>query len=267
MHVSFITESSKNIGMGHIARCKAVARFFENASFGLTDQTDLTIIDTYNISTDEIKAFAQKYFTVVFDDFDKIYPVHLVIDTTVGSATPILREEFETSVPIAINKEVKNVLVTMGGSDPNGFTQVVIDSLQGYNLHIVQGPLMQDIKPVKNITVYKEPKMAELMQQCDVAIASAGGTVKELMAMGVPSLFVLQAENQRSTFDFLERIGLGELCLGSWQDVTNIDLSILQSYEKRKQIQQTMLNNMDKHGTKKLAHMIKDEYEKWKTNQ
>lgn len=58
--------------------------------------------------------------------------------------------------------------------------------------------------------------MAELMSRADLAIGAAGGSAWERCCLGLPSLLVVMADNQRPGAEALERAG-ASLSLG-WPD-------------------------------------------------
>lgn len=129
-----------------------------------------------------------------------------------GTRYALLRREFwlwrewRREIPEVACK----VLVTLGGSDPDNVTLKVIQALQflempdleaivvvgGSNPHyeslqaaVTSTPWIQLVRNVHNIP--------ELMAWADVAISAAGSTCWELALMGLPSLLIVLAENQR----------------------------------------------------------------------
>jgi len=131
-----------------------------------------------------------------------------------GTRYTLLRREFwpwqqwqRTVSPVA-----KKVLVTLGGSDPDNVTLKVIQALQllaveelevvvvvgGSNPHYnsleiaVQNSLIP-IRLQRNVT-----NMPELMAWADIAISAGGSTCWELAFMGLPSIVLVLAENQRA---------------------------------------------------------------------
>jgi UDP-2,4-diacetamido-2,4,6-trideoxy-beta-L-altropyranose hydrolase len=124
------------------------------------------------------------------------------------------------------------VLITMGGSDPENFTERAISALnlagdQRLEAAVVAGsnnaqlePLERISKAGKNITLHRSViNMAALMEWADVAISAAGTTCWELCLMGLPSLLVDLAENQISVARELNRRGCA-IHLGNSRDVS-----------------------------------------------
>ncbi|WP_199317433.1 PseG/SpsG family protein [Planktothricoides raciborskii] len=132
-----------------------------------------------------------------------------------------------------VSPVAKKVLVTLGGSDPDNVTLKVIQALQllaveelevvvvvgGSNPHYnsleiaVQNSLIP-IRLQRNVT-----NMPELMAWADIAISAGGSTCWELAFMGLPSIVLVLAENQRAIAAELDSQGV-IINLGWHQDVT-----------------------------------------------
>ena len=113
------------------------------------------------------------------------------------------------------------ILVTLGGSDPDNVTQKVIDALAlvpvtdleavvvvgGSNPHREQLAQAAErtagrVRLQSNVT-----DMPALMAWADVAISAGGSTCWELAFMGLPSLLVILADNQRLVVEEMARAG------------------------------------------------------------
>ncbi len=129
--------------------------------------------------------------------------------------------------------EVRNVLVTMGGVDPKNATLRVLRGLEqagikGLQVRVVAGssyPHRSELEAAANSSTLEvrlerdPPDMAELMAQADLAIAAAGTTSWELACLGVPSLLLAVADNQRDVAQSLDRAGAAR-SLGSYEGFT-----------------------------------------------
>ena len=129
----------------------------------------------------------------------------------VGSQYALLRDEFNLSASTVRNErrqphKRQRLLVMLGGSDPDNLTLAILQLLAGqdYQVTAVVGPTMPhwqsvaawcDARP--HYTFARAPDdIARLMLAHDMAIAAAGSTSWERCACGLPSLIVIQAENQ-----------------------------------------------------------------------
>jgi UDP-2,4-diacetamido-2,4,6-trideoxy-beta-L-altropyranose hydrolase len=132
-----------------------------------------------------------------------------------GPRYALLREEFlrwhdwERKIPAVARK----VLVTLGGSDPDNVTSCVVDALRhrtDVEMRIVVGgsaphfdPLSSSVRPPSAV-IRDATNMSELMAWADMAVTAAGTTSWELAFMGLPSLMLVLAENQRGVAAALE---------------------------------------------------------------
>ncbi len=125
----------------------------------------------------------------------------------------ILRPEFTA---LADQQRIQNhrlhVLVTMGGSDPAGFTITALEALDlledDFDTTVVLGAAFSReaelqsllLRTKRKFTILRNVKnMAAVMVQADLAIASFGMTAYELACMGVPALyFCLTADHAES---------------------------------------------------------------------
>lgn len=131
------------------------------------------------------------------------------------------------------------VLVTLGGSDPDNVTGKVIEALApfditvkvvvgGSNPHVLK--LKQTIEkmktqPAKIELVINPTDMPGLMAWADLAVAAGGSTAWELAFMGLPSLFVILADNQVGIATELESAGFG-VCIGRGVDFEKEEFQI-----------------------------------------
>ncbi|MBI4644486.1 MAG: UDP-2,4-diacetamido-2,4,6-trideoxy-beta-L-altropyranose hydrolase, partial [Deltaproteobacteria bacterium] len=149
----------------------------------------------------------------------------------------LLREEFWAwaSRPREMPAQARKVLVTLGGSDPQNATLKVVSALRrvewpGLEAMVVAGAVNSQVKelaaslkeaPFPGRVEQNAGNMAELMRWADVAIAAGGITCYELAFMGVPTLMLILADNQRLNGEFFESRGVA-VNLGGFAD---LDLS------------------------------------------
>ncbi|MFM8983469.1 MAG: UDP-2,4-diacetamido-2,4,6-trideoxy-beta-L-altropyranose hydrolase, partial [Spartobacteria bacterium] len=157
-----------------------------------------------------------------------------------GTKFALLRREFlkyrgwQRQIP----ETARKVLVTLGGADPDNVTGKVIEALAPLDLEVkvvVGGsnphlPKLQQVVeslktlPAKIELVVNPTDMPGLMAWADLAIAAGGSTAWELAFMGLPSLFVILADNQVAIATELESAGFG-VCLGKGIDLKESSLS------------------------------------------
>lgn len=121
-----------------------------------------------------------------------------------------------------VPEKAAKILVTMGGSDPDNVTLKVIQALNFMNdadleVKFVVGPVNPNLESIRKelsksnfaYTILSNVKnMPELMAWADVAISAAGSTSWELLFMGVPSVIITIADNQKGIGESLsEKVG------------------------------------------------------------
>jgi spore coat polysaccharide biosynthesis predicted glycosyltransferase SpsG len=116
---------------------------------------------------------------------------------------------------------VKNVLVTMGGSDPDNVTLKVIEVLKkldvpGLHVKVIVGPANPHLEALQQAAsssdiscelISSVRDMPSLMQRADLAISAAGSTCWEFCCLGVPLMTIILAENQVGLSGRLEKSG------------------------------------------------------------
>lgn len=110
-------------------------------------------------------------------------------------------------------KEPKNILVSMGGVDPQNITANVISELSKISaladveVNVVLGGQSPHIDAIEmlakksslKISVHVDTKqMAELMSQADLSIGASGSSSWERCALGLPTISYVIADNQKS---------------------------------------------------------------------
>jgi len=116
---------------------------------------------------------------------------------------------------------VKRVLVFLGGSDPKDLTGMALDALSdpvlrhlevdvvvGAN-YLHRNSLEKRARERRKTRIYgPRPHLAELMVEADLAIGAGGATTWERMCLGLPTVLVSIAENQRPASEALAKAKL-----------------------------------------------------------
>ncbi len=164
------------------------------------------------------------------------------------------------------------VLISMGGSDPNGVSALITKALwntDNVRVTVVIGPAMDDT-PLKEfeemgnkhfIFLRGIDDLAPLMQTASVGFTAMGNTVYEFAYMGVPSVVIGNYEEDKEDFTALERLGFAKI-LGYHKDVTEADIrdSVVHYIEHRKlweRISDKSCTLTDGHGAERIADIIK----------
>ncbi len=151
-----------------------------------------------------------------------------------GPRFAMLRRDFQpwTKWRREITPNGHKVLVTMGGSDPDNVTAIVLEALRaleidelevvavlgGSNPHVDSLERFASQSP--SIRFLRDaPNMPELMAWADIAVSAAGSTCAEMGLLGLPAILIDLAENQTPVAQELDR-RQAAIHLGSSKDVT-----------------------------------------------
>jgi UDP-2,4-diacetamido-2,4,6-trideoxy-beta-L-altropyranose hydrolase len=187
---------------------------------------------------------------MVIDDLaDRKHFCHLLLDQTygrdetdykslvpgsckllLGSQYALLRPDFamwrEFSLKRRYQPQLKKLLISLGGADPENYTGQVLHALVDCDLPgdlqvtVVIGPssphmaLVRKLAaamPYKTEVVCNVSNMAELMATSDLAIGAAGASTWERCCLGLPSIMFVLAENQKTVAENLGHDGIVEV--------------------------------------------------------
>lgn len=142
----------------------------------------------------------------------------------IGPTYALLRPEFaaarEPSLRRRQQPELRRILISLGGVDRTNVTGRILQALaetvlpDDIKLDIVMGasaPYLEEVRkqaallPVDATVNVSVSDMADRMSRADLSIGAAGSTSWERCCLGVPSIIVILAENQRLIGEALER--------------------------------------------------------------
>jgi len=196
---------------------------------------DVIICDSYDIDAEiEAGLRAQARAIVVIDDLaDRPHDCDLLIDSTygraagdyaalvparatvlTGAAHALLRAEFAAARKISLARRARadkatNLLVSLGLTDVRAITARVVAQLIRLerldSIAVVIGPHAESRAALERLARsdprlrlhVDPPDMARLMAEADVAVGAAGATSWERCCLGLPSLLIVLADNQR----------------------------------------------------------------------
>jgi UDP-2,4-diacetamido-2,4,6-trideoxy-beta-L-altropyranose hydrolase len=168
----------------------------------------------------------------------------------IGSKYALLRPEFAKLRNKALKKrkntkEIKNIFISLGGSDINNVTYDVLKNLhKNFNITVVLGKKSPHNKFIKNYTdskniqvIENSNNMSDLMLKADIAIGAGGSTSLERCCLGLPSLVYVLAENQIRITEFLDDLGAISKVKNLNSDFKNLsqNLELWQAMSKKSQ--------------------------------
>ena len=229
----------------------------------ISKNTDILIVDSYALDEIWHKKLRQhtKKIMVIDDLSDRQFNCDILLNQNLGSQMKnyqgkvsnncklllgcdfaLLRPEFKELREQALEKrkntkKIKNILISMGGSDIKNITYDVLQQLDSsFNVVVVLGGASPHSAMIENYGKDKDIKvivnannMAELMLEADLSIGASGSTNWERLSLGLPSLIFTVAENQIKFSKILDELGLIRLLghVGERKAVNVIKKSIL----------------------------------------
>ena len=184
-----------------------------------------------------------------------------------------LRDEFQMEEPKPFSKEVKNIVIMFGGTDPSNLNRLVYDALmsqndrfKGIRFFFITGiGYDNEANGVvtcskKNIFVYPNvPRVTKYLKDADLVIMGQGRSIFEAACMGVPAVVLSQNEREMShSFAQMEH-GFLNLGLGKSVDASLI-LNTLEWLVSTAAVRENMHNLMAqiplKSGTERVKRII-----------
>lgn len=196
-----------------------------------------------------------------------------------GSRYALIRKEFLFQAPSErkTHKTAHNILITLGGSDPDNTTGMVLTAIQllkteGLKVIVVVGSLNPHlphlralVKNCPNITLLSDVEdMPALMAWADLAISAGGSTCWELAFMGLPTCIITIADNQRKVAKNLQDIGFAEN-LGWYSALTPQLIAgklsgLISDWKKRAAMSMKGRALVDGNGARCVIHAMSDYY-------
>ncbi len=212
---------------------------------------DWLIVDHYALDAQWERALASHYRQLmVMDDLaDRPHACNMLLDQTFGrdaadyrplvpadchllcgSQYALLRPEFAALRPYSLQRRarpiLRELLITMGGVDKDKATGLALQALRACPLPadcritVVMGataPWLEEVRtqaqemPWPTRVLVGVSDMAQLMADSDLAIGAAGATSWERCCLGLPTIMLVLAENQRKVARGLEQSGAVKL--------------------------------------------------------
>lgn len=207
--------------------------------------TALAVIDHYGIdAAEEARIRSMTRAVMVMDDLPtRRHHCDLLLDQTfgrraeeyrdlaphnsivlAGSEYALLRPQFAVARPAALARRdgsLRRLLISLGGTDPGNVTGAVLDAVaaSGLAVDVVMGAKAPHLEAVQaqaaalpHTTVHVGiPDMAGLMAVADLAIGAGGTSTWERCCLGLPTLMLVIADNQRDVARLVAESGAARL--------------------------------------------------------
>ena len=171
--------------------------------------------------------------------------------------------------PIEIRDEVRNVLITFGGADPENYTDRILKIIAApeyakYHFRVVLGRAKRNVEELRkyaseNIEILHDVKnMPELMADSDIAVTSRGRTGYELAMFGVPAIAMAQNEREEHHEFVSEENGFSYIGKNPSDEIIkgNLDIYLGLSKASREELQEKLLAHDLKNGRKRVMNLI-----------
>lgn len=177
----------------------------------------------------------QNYYADAAERYRGLVPPTCVL--LLGPSYALLREEFHAAAQRLRDRTgtIRRVLVSFGSTDPTGETVKALTALASLGdtaleADIVMGANSPSLEQARDLCGrivglrlhVQTRRMADLMLAADLAIGAGGATTWERCTLGLPTLTVITAPNQRRTTEDLAALG-AIWCLGTSGDVQPVD--------------------------------------------
>lgn len=158
-----------------------------------------------------------------------------------GPSYALIRAPYRHARPEQPRKSaaIRNVMVFMGGGDPNDVTGKVVEAIEKraspLTLEVIVGAAYPHYQRLLDLTQRSHhqirilrdiPDLVPPMARADIAISSAGSVTWELACMGVPMVLIAVADNQVDNALFMKNGGYADF-IGHERNLDANDMSVV----------------------------------------
>jgi UDP-2,4-diacetamido-2,4,6-trideoxy-beta-L-altropyranose hydrolase len=199
----------------------------------------------------------------------------LLVGPTYALLRPDFQKKRDASLARRKNGDVKKLLVSMGGADPENSVSAILDTLSlmrlptDLSVTVVVGfnaPNLEAIQrsvermPVHTTIRSAVDDMASLMAESDLAIGASGGTSWERCCLGLPTLMLTVADNQFGAARALQLADaaflLGDVRTEGWRESLRIGIEKCLQPEKVLQLSKNAAKVCDGAGVSRVIDFI-----------
>ena len=302
-NVYFLMDENKKLGIKKVREYHYPIYTFKNQKEMIEGieriSPHIVINDILDTSQDYIKWLKEKgYFVVNFEDLGEgSEHANIVINALYENSYPpenhyygykyvCLRDDFFIFSKKEVQKEVKTILITFGGADPNNLTLRTVKAIEklnlkdifikvilglGYNQKEELNNYASALKKEGFMVAIKEnvKTMAKEMYDADIVITSNGRTIYEVASIRTPCISISQ--NEREARHLFVHNSKGIMYLGMAYAVSESDIAsaikkLIENYKLRREMNKKLLRFDLKRGIDRILRLIFDEYYEWREN-
>lgn len=266
----------------------------EELPFWESAAPEMILVDSYFAAPSYLSALKEKALILYMDDLAVYpYPVDILVNYNIyansldyeglyqssgipkpklvlGPEYAPLRTMFRNVPPKKQKKQVRDVLISTGGADPEHIALKIAEANpKRFVFHILAGAQNLDresLRRLENDRLVVHENVTDirgLFEKMDLAVSAAGSTLYELCACGVPTITYVLADNQIPGADAFDRLGLAEN-LGDLRTAHNPAGVILDAVDKlshdharRAAAGERMQNMVDGDGARRIWSAIR----------
>ncbi|MBN2452656.1 MAG: UDP-2,4-diacetamido-2,4,6-trideoxy-beta-L-altropyranose hydrolase [Candidatus Omnitrophica bacterium] len=215
--------------------------------FGYVRDSDMVILDSYLAGRSFYKRVSDEAGCAVYiDDFKRMdYPKGVVLNGAIsseklgypkreemsyilGAQYAFLRSEFRKAPKKDIPALPETALITFGGEDMRRMTPRVLEMFRSgfpeLSVLVIVGKGFKEVGRIEQLTgngvelIYHPDAraMRDAMGKADISISAGGQTLYELASMGVPTVGIGVADNQKVNLSGWEAAGF--MTFAGWHD-------------------------------------------------
>lgn len=252
---------------------------------------DIAIIDSYlaKLNFYQWLYSFQSNLVCLDDSFRLDYPGRVVINGSIYAKNPVftkdklknyllgtdftlVRREFWDVPSKPIKKNIKSIMLTLGGEDTRRIAPIILSFLTARYpqaiKNIVIGRGFRNLKAIEGradkctkLILYPDAEaMKQAMLNSDIAISSGGQSLYELARVGLPTIAICLAENQKENIEGWQKKGF--IFYAGWYNDRNLlqkieeGVSCLDSQEIRLRIKRVSRATIDGNGPRRAADFI-----------
>ncbi|MCP5053731.1 MAG: UDP-2,4-diacetamido-2,4,6-trideoxy-beta-L-altropyranose hydrolase [bacterium] len=260
----------------------------------LVKRARIVVVDSYRAGLEMYREISKAVKVPVFldDDLRLDYPPGIVVNWSIyaagmdypkkdgvhyllGPRYISLRKSFVNVPEPYVKETVSSVMITFGGDDSRNLTPPVLHFLQREYPRLKKTVVIGGaFKNQETIAGFKDARthffhspggagMRMIMEGSGIAISSGGQTLFELACVGLPTIAVTVAENQRNNVNGWEKTGFIKNA-GFWNDedlMSNIDVLFKQllNHEHRARAVEAGRGTVSGNGAEEIIRFIEEE--------
>lgn len=181
----------------------------------------------------------------------KVSRKHTANASLTGPSFALLRPEFALKKETALKRrkgKVRRILIAPGMVDGSGLAPLALRALSDFpnvDFEVVMGSASQTVAEVRDLLKSRpngkltldSTDMASQMSQADLCIGAGGMTSWERCCLGLPTIAIQTAENQRAVLDALDHEGaIISMSLDLAREQSQMKAALLQAFSKNHQM-------------------------------